>query len=816
MGFFQDIKNRYGRNMMNYMKEFSNNNVKLAKLKNRRIFLLQCKKQGICPRHILNNLKNIEYQFEYKDSKSGHRIISFINKFGFKIMNMEIDLTHKNLIYLEKRQDSLKNEIQKDLPEIIWLDYSHRLLIKFNKIFHIIKNKNIKKLEKLKKEQKFTIITQDSWLKNLSNNELPESVKTILSLGPKFCIQPNTRDIKIPNLLSEINGIVSKIDDKKNRDVLTAKFTNIITNFTQKETVQSSELEKLYRTTGKFLKEHPELIVVQSDKGNVTTVMNREQYDILAERQLGNEENYTKLTNDPSSNIQQKANRIVSELKKKKLINSELASKLMFYRGNASQFYGLPKIHKEILDLRPIIASIESPNSKLAEFAKEVLTKSYDFNNEFYVSDSFQFSEFINNRIIPEDYVLVSWDIVSLFTNISFELAELCINENWDTIQENSPLNRNEFIKIIKFIFETTIFSFKGVYYKQKYGTPMGSTLSPIIAQFVVDLVLKNCLKKLPFKVPFIKKFMDDILTAVPKNSVEESLQIINQIHDKIQFTLEKETNGSIPFLDVLVIREGNILITDWYRKPMSSGRYIHWQSYQPITQKINMIRNLKSRILSISHSKFKSKNLKLLEEILRKNGYPKKWLNKILFNIPNNNSVLQEPQEFIEEELKNFLVLPFHEKLTNRLRELIPREKFKLAIRNVKPIRKIFTKLKDKIENFNRSNVIYKIHCNDCEKCYIGQTSTKLKQRISQHKSNIRTQKETCALSIHSLEEQHQPNFSDVIILDSEKDSKKRSFLEMLRISQNENCMNSRKDICGLSSIFSYLIHFDSINHRI
>lgn len=42
--------------------------------------------------------------------------------------------------------------------------------------------------------------------------------------------------------------------------------------------------------------------------------------------------------------------------------------------------------------------------------------------------------------------------------------------------------------------------------YKQIFGTPMGSSISPILAQIILDDLLDECIPKLPFNLPFLKK----------------------------------------------------------------------------------------------------------------------------------------------------------------------------------------------------------------------------------------------------------------------------------------------------------------------
>jgi hypothetical protein len=48
-------------------------------------------------------------------------------------------------------------------------------------------------------------------------------------------------------------------------------------------------------------------------------------------------------------------------------------------------------------------------------------------------------------------------------------------------------------------------------FYKQIKGLPMGSSLPPIVSDFVMTDLIKAVLKKLDFEAPVIVKFVDDI-----------------------------------------------------------------------------------------------------------------------------------------------------------------------------------------------------------------------------------------------------------------------------------------------------------------
>lgn len=67
---------------------------------------------------------------------------------------------------------------------------------------------------------------------------------------------------------------------------------------------------------------------------------------------------------------------------------------------------------------------------------------------------------------------------------------------------------------------------------------------------------------EIPFQVPFLKRYIDDIITCTPKDQIETAKTIFNSFQPRIQFTIEEDEAGAIPFLDVLLISENNTKIT--------------------------------------------------------------------------------------------------------------------------------------------------------------------------------------------------------------------------------------------------------------
>ena len=70
---------------------------------------------------------------------------------------------------------------------------------------------------------------------------------------------------------------------------------------------------------------------------------------------------------------------------------------------------------------------------------------------------------------------------------------------------------------------------------------------------------------------------------------------------------------------------------------------------------------------------------------------------------------------------------------------------------------------------------------------CCIGQTKQKLRNRLSNHKSNIKNKySHTCELARHALEEGHKFDFNFPHILATEPSEKKRLLLETVRTPYN------------------------------
>ena len=57
-------------------------------------------------------------------------------------------------------------------------------------------------------------------------------------------------------------------------------------------------------------------------------------------------------------------------------------------------------------------------------------------------------------------------------------------------------------------------------------------------------------------------------------------LSTFSSFHPNIEFVYESKVNSELEFLDALLLREGQNIITTLYRKVINSDIYLNWNSF--------------------------------------------------------------------------------------------------------------------------------------------------------------------------------------------------------------------------------------------
>ena len=127
----------------------------------------------------------------------------------------------------------------------------------------------------------------------------------------------------------------------------------------------------------------------------------------------------------------------------------------------------------------------------------------------------------------------------------------------------------------------------------------MGSPLGPVLANIFVG----HCESKIDDSrwLLLYNRFVDDTF-SIFNSWVEcnDFFSLLNGLHASLQFTMESDSDGCLPFMDILITRRSEGLIRSLCRKTTFTGLYLCWDSFSPSDQKINLIRSLTSRAIKI------------------------------------------------------------------------------------------------------------------------------------------------------------------------------------------------------------------------
>ena len=250
-----------------------------------------------------------------------------------------------------------------------------------------------------------------------------------------------------------------------------------------------------------------------------------------------------------------------------------------------------------------------------------------------HVVNSAELSSILRETTLPEGHQLVSFDVSALFTSVPLDVVipqARALLEGDATLPERTGLTPDDIVKLLEFVLRTTFFQFRGNFYQQLFGAPMGSPVAPVVANILMEHLEQKVLDE-PTASPYIwHRYVDDILAAVKPSEVDILLDRLNSVYPSIKFTVEREEEGQLPFLDMTLKRslEGKIT-TEVYYKSTASGQYLNFLSHHPDEHKRTVVQTLAQRAFNISgDADSKHKELNNIRANLKANDYPAKYVD--------------------------------------------------------------------------------------------------------------------------------------------------------------------------------------------
>ena len=116
---------------------------------------------------------------------------------------------------------------------------------------------------------------------------------------------------------------------------------------------------------------------------------------------------------------------------------------------------------------------------------------------------------------------------------------------------------------------------------------------------------------------------------------------MLNNFDPNITFTYEVEKDCKSPFLDVLLIKKGNNILSTVYRKATTNDIYLNWKSFAPTSWKRVTLKTLDLAYLICSNIALRRKEIDHLKKVFHeKNDYPKWIINQVLNEVAEKHKI--------------------------------------------------------------------------------------------------------------------------------------------------------------------------------
>ena len=263
-------------------------------------------------------------------------------------------------------------------------------------------------------DKKYTKIT-NRWVINLSDIRLEPEAESLLKKGLNFAITPKVipTDEYITATEVACRQLKPEAADSLRNDVV-----KTLKRFRKPQPNLNVDERKALQN----LRNNKDIMILGADKGRATVVMNTNDYKRKIQDLLQDQNTYEPLKKDPTSNYKTKLITILRKWKSEKTIPDNLYHRLYPTSDLPARFYGLPKVHKDNVPLRPIVSSIGNITCNIARFLTQVLSPLVGKTKHF-IKNSSDFVKKISQLEVPPGRKMVSYDVTALFTSIPVEKA---------------------------------------------------------------------------------------------------------------------------------------------------------------------------------------------------------------------------------------------------------------------------------------------------------------------------------------------------------------------------------------------------------
>ena len=297
-------------------------------------------------------------------------------------------------------------------------------------------------------------------------------------------------------------------------------------------------------------------------------------------------------------------------------------------------------------------------------------------------------------------------------------------------------------------------------------------------------------------KAKMFSRYVDDILRSVKVAEIDRLLSYVNTLHPNLEFTIELQLNGTLPFLDMLIRQSGRTIGTEWYSKPTDTGLTLGFHACAPTKYKRNIVQGTVHRIdHSTSTWEAFDKGLRKAKIVWEANQFSPAFYETI---VTDSLLKIKESQDTTTQATTNSTKPERIEKpvilfqYRGKVSDIFAKRLQNCGVSTIFTSRKLRTclpSLKTDFPRYLTSRVVYDISCPGCNSCYVGQTIRHLITRKIEHL------RDSAPAGNHLKECGADKAAVEARILARCLDTNKLLTLEALYISRRRPALNTRQE---------------------
>lgn len=586
--------------------------------------------------------------------------------------------------------------------------------------------------------QRFGIHFNDDAVVILSRRNIPPYVKFIASLGKTFNYYkpldyPSATDafLSMDNILCYCD----RFDELFYARHLFNDIKNLIHNdapFPIDHGANPSEAQayiySLALLTTNFLKknQNKNIIILSSDKGGKTIIMDKEDYIAKAYQHLNDNidtGNYSLVYDCFHTvirpNVETRYYEVAARISPFLMLDGSIKEPLKRESYLLPLFYGCPKIHKPGIPLRPIIASLNMIGEFISNWLLQKLGLIASLFDRYNVANVLQIIPDLRRFKLEDNHELCSFDYVSMFTNVDVTSTSDIVSMNYTVVSASTLVPLDVFLDCLNFfICDAAFFGFDGQIYKQIKGLAMGNRLAQILAEIKTNHALQNAVNEFcASSISIMYKFVDDIFSSIHRDRIHDVMNAISrEVAMKITVTREN-VDHEIEFLDCTFKRNpDNSISSRWFKKECSCLQIINFHSSHPWIMKRNIINQMIKKAITMTSPEFLSITMDLIANVLKRSSYPEPTIASFLRWNPNIAATMPPPRN--PAVVPRYVSFPYSPPIFNMVKSVV--DTVRLPVR-LAPApfannrRIIFSSIKDKWPSTWKKNVLFQIKCSDC-----------------------------------------------------------------------------------------------------